>query len=581
MNTTSRGRIAAGLLVLLLAVLAGCAEVPTSGPVDPVEGAEPSCRGCLNVDPAAPQPGDDPKTIVDGFLQAMAAYEPTYATARKYLTKEAAERWDPDKGVTVYIGQMTATSPTSFLLDARTVGVLGPNRDFLVRDQRFQPTFRVEKQGGEWRINNPVTGLLVPKWTFDTFYDSFNVYFVGRDGTLVPDVIYLPERASIASALMLALLAGPSGSLGTVVGSALPAGTTLDVQSASVEGGVAEVQLSDAINQLTDQQRILMAAQIAETLRQYQVQSIQLRVNGEVFRIPGADPQTGAISVNDERIRAIAALPPGVSDQLYAATDDGARMITDRAGKRETTPVSGDLGKQDDSERIAVSLDDRDIAVVTENRTVLRRQGEDGRASTVIEGVTDLLRPQYSRQGELWAIGDKGGQQLIWAVQGEKVVEVQAPRLRDGRIVSFKLSPDGSRIAMVREVGSTRQLTLALVNRVDGRIVIDEPSRVDTAGNQGTTITQFRDVGWQDDSRLLVIGAAAQLAPVGVYLMSQDASQISVLGELPDDEAAELATSPTHNQVAIVTKKGEAYWLDPARRWTRISAGVDSLAYPG
>jgi energy-coupling factor transporter ATP-binding protein EcfA2 len=272
----------------LLAVLAGCAEVPTSGPVDPVEGAEPSCRGCLNVDPAAPQPGDDPKTIVDGFLQAMAAYEPTYATARKYLTKEAAERWNPDQGATVYIGQMTATSPPSFLLDARTVGVLGPDRVFTVRDQRFRPTFSVEKQEGEWRIKNPVPGLLVPKWTFDTFYDSFKVYFVGRDGTLVPDVIYLPERASIASALMLALLSGPSDWLGPVVGSALPAGTTLDVQSASIDGGVAEVQLSDAINQLTDQQRILMAAQVAETLRQYQVQAVPLITQVAVDLFQGA-----------------------------------------------------------------------------------------------------------------------------------------------------------------------------------------------------------------------------------------------------------------------------------------------------
>lgn len=578
---TRRPRVlVAALLMSLLAVLASCAEVPTSGPVDPVPGVEPSCRACLNVDPAAPQPGDDPKTIVDGFLQAMAAYEPTYATARKYLTKEAAARWDPDQGATVYVGQVTSTSPTSFLLDARVVGYLGPDRIFAVRDQPRRPTFRLEKQDGEWRINNPVNGLLVPKWTFDTFYDSYNVYFVGRDGTLVPDTIYLPQRASIASALMLALLSGPSSFLSPVVGSALPAGTTLDVQSASVDGGVAEVQLSEAINELTDQQRILMAAQVAETLRQFQVQSVRFKVKSEIFRIPGAD-ESGAISVNDERIRAIAARPPRASDQLYAATDDGARMITDRAGKHETVPVAGEVGKQDDTERIAVSLDDRDIAVVTDDRTVLRRQREGGRLMPVLDGVTKLLRPQYSRQGELWAVGESGGEQHIWAISGDKTVEVQAPELRDGKIVTFKLSPDGSRIAMVREVGSTRHLTLGWINRVDGRILVDGPIRLDTAGNQGTTITQFRDVAWQDESHLLVIGAAAPLAPVGVYLLTQDASQISTLGELSDDDAVEITSSPTHNQVAILTKKGEAYWLDTARRWTRISAGIDSLAYPG
>jgi len=42
----------------------------------------------------------------------------------------------------------------------------------------------------------------------------------------------------------------------------------------------------------------------------------------------------------------------------------------------------------------------------------------------------------------------------------------------------------------------------------------------------------------------------------------------------------EVATAPSHNQVATVTRSGEAYWLD-ASRWERIAEGLDSLSYPG
>ncbi len=575
--------VLAALLAIVLAGLVGCTELPTSGPVDPVEGATPSCRGCLNVDPAAPRPGDDPKTIVDGFLQAMASYEPTYATARKYLTPEAADRWDPDRGTMIYSGQLAATSPTSIVLDGRQVGVLGPDRIFTVRDQRLREPFVLTKQENEWRIKEPPNGLMVPKRTFDTFYQSYNIYFLGRDGTLVPDAIYLPEQANIASALMLALLAGPSIYLRPVVTTALPSATTLSVQSVTVDAGVAEVDLSDAINNLTDQQRIQMAAQVANTLKLAQggIQYVRFKVKAEIYHVPGADPQEGTLSVNDERIRDFAAIPPRASDQILAATERGARMINDPANRRELADVRGDFGERRGVDHVAASLNGRDLAVVTNGGSVLRRQPDGAEPTVLIKDAENLLRPQYSRQGELWEVGEKGGEQKIWVHSGDGLIEAQAPSLRDVRIVAFRLSPDGTRMALIREgVGGNRELGMTRINRVEGRVIIDGWRKLDTAANQGETITQFRDVGWQDDARLVVIGSAGPQTPVGVFQVSLDASLISRLGELIESDVVEVATSPSHNHVATVTRSGEAYWLD-ASRWVRIAEGLDSLSYPG
>jgi hypothetical protein len=82
-RTALRARIAASLLVLLLALLAGCARIPTSGPVGK---SSESSAGNLSAPvflPAAPQPGASPETIIDYFYRAGSGYEDDYAVARQ------------------------------------------------------------------------------------------------------------------------------------------------------------------------------------------------------------------------------------------------------------------------------------------------------------------------------------------------------------------------------------------------------------------------------------------------------------------------------------------------------------------
>ena len=46
------------VVILLLGLVAGCVSVPTSGPVEKVEGQPPECQNCINVDVAPPSVGD-------------------------------------------------------------------------------------------------------------------------------------------------------------------------------------------------------------------------------------------------------------------------------------------------------------------------------------------------------------------------------------------------------------------------------------------------------------------------------------------------------------------------------------------
>ena len=123
----------------------------------------------------------------------------------------------------------------------------------------------MRQENGEWRIGNPPPGLMVEEFFFNSFYQTYDLYFVGNGRSLVPDPIYLPalsNPANVASALMNMLLKGPSKWLKPAVSSAIPPNTSLSVDSVTITDGIAEVQLSDSVLALPDPQRSLLAAQI-------------------------------------------------------------------------------------------------------------------------------------------------------------------------------------------------------------------------------------------------------------------------------------------------------------------------------
>ena len=143
---------------------------------------------------------------------------------------------------------------------------------------------------------------MVAEYSFTSFYQPYDLYFVGNGTSLVPDHIYLPalsNPANVASALMKALLKGPSEWLKPAVASAIPPNTSLSVDSVTITDGIAEVPLSDSVLALPDPQRSLLAAQIVYTLRQVVgVRGVVIKVNEQPYRVPDSDPTSLTISVD-------------------------------------------------------------------------------------------------------------------------------------------------------------------------------------------------------------------------------------------------------------------------------------------
>jgi Lipoprotein LpqB beta-propeller domain/Sporulation and spore germination len=581
----SRRWRAALLAVLLSGVLAlsACVSVPVEGPVEKIVGQAPGCSNCLNVDVAPPQPGDQPKEIVEGYLRATSNFQPAYAVARQFLTEAAAERWTPEAGAQIYSGG-TQANGNRVSLQGRLVGSLDRDRSYTPRNAGLRVDFGlVRDAGGQWRISNPPQGLLVAEYAFTTFYQPLNLYFVGN-GSLVPDPIYLPNlrnQPGLATVLMNDLLEGPSAWLKPAVTTAIPAGPDLSGNAVTVSDGIAEVSLSPTALPLNDGQRDLLAAQVAFTLGQPQVgiRAVRFTVDAQPFPIPRANPDTAEVRADDFPDLNPVSVVAG--DQLYAMRGRAVQQVNAAGNEPDAKPMPGPFGEGKVAvESLGISMSGTDLVAVTGNgSTLVRGTTAGGAVAKVLSGAQRLLRPQFSRSGEIWAIGEWGGRQRLRVVNAGVVTEIDTPVLRSGRVTAFKISPDGSRLAAIRTVNGRDELGLLRIERTN-RITVDgwRPLKID--GRTAPNITRIVDVAWADATNMLLLGGAAGNVASTPYRVSQDASQITAQGEANNWDAVALTVSLATQNSIVVGRKGQT-WQDSGLEWLEYLDGVKAIAYPG
>lgn len=593
MSRTSSGRSRSGLALLLAAwalVLTGCVNVPTTGPIDKVEGSQPGCQNCVNVEVAPPAVGDEPRQVVEGYLRATSNYQPNYSVAKQFLTASAAEKWSPEDGASIYRGSARVNGD-SVTFAGTLVGSLARDRTYTARDQKLRLDFGLVREGGEWRISTPPPGLMVAEFSFSSFYQAYELYFIGNNQSLVPDPIYLPKLrnpANVASALMQALLDGPSTWLKPAVSSALPPGTTLSVNSVTINDGVAGVPLSDTVLKLSEAQRTQMAAQVVYTLKQVAgVKSVLFSVNQQPLRVPQSDPSGLVVPISS--------IPPDLdpipfvaAEQLYAVQGRSVQLVSANADQSTLRPVPGALGEGAYAvDSLAVSVANTDLAVVTDGRTVLRRAptGDTSTSTVLADGATELLRPQFTRYDEIWDIGRLRGRQRVWMFTADRRLEVDAAQvLGGGQIVAFKISPDGTRMALIRKTRTGVELGLCRINRSDvDKVTVDGWRPLDTTQSNKAQVTRLADVGWLDATTLLVLGAATADAALGPVQVTEDAYGITAQNQANQWDAVELTVllrSQTTQTAVILGRDGQTY-RDDGNQWQPFLDKIKTVAYPG
>ncbi len=281
---------------LLALLVAGCGGLPTSSAIR-IERTVAASTGVtseqqVKVLPPGPASGAAPVAVVRGFLDAQAADQDDYAIARTFLTPD--NDWATAGPVSVYsaaaatqVGR-TATSATVRVVLTRTssLDTLG---GYTPRDDQVTVPLSLQLVGGQWRISDPPTGLLLTGGDLQRSYSPSTLWWYSPDySVLVPEQRWLPSVSDgRQTQLVRALLDGPGVSLASAVRTAVPAGVTLE-GSVSEDGSDTVVDLSQGAASLDARHAQLLLVQLAQTLQQAPAgTAVRLEVDGQP--LPTAD----------------------------------------------------------------------------------------------------------------------------------------------------------------------------------------------------------------------------------------------------------------------------------------------------
>jgi len=560
------------------ALLAGCAGIPASGPVQSGGGhaivADPLV-------PVAPVPGasDDPLTLTDNFIQACAAgVSGTFSAAEAYLTPSAQLTWDPTATVTVFgsgdFGREWNADTNTVTYNLPVVATVDDAGVFTEANAAtpLEVTFHMSQDAdGRWRISGLDDGIVLAEAHFQALYRSVLLEFASQDGRFfVPELRWVP-RTNAATFAATALINGPSPWLADAVHTGVPAAAKLTVRAVPVSAGDAAVSL-DTGGGVTAADLALAERQFAETLIGLpDISTVSVIADGlpisasssPINQAPAAG--TTAVAFVDGRLGSwspdglevalpsVGRLPEGASSPALAYDGtvaafliDGTSLVTTDALGRGTVPYA-DAGDLPD-----------DVMQVT----------------TLYTG-TALTTPSFDWYGWIWtAERDSDGEVIAMAPDGTPQ-HIAASWLEGREVASVRVSRDGARIGVLSRDGGVWRLDVAgIVRDAEGNpLSVGEPLSV------GTGIGPSSHLVWVDEMTLAVLadGPEGTTPSLGISTVGGGTEVVS-----SSADAIELAARNGTSSIAVVTRTGEIFQRSTAG-WSRVQVdgAVDGLAFSG
>ena len=560
------------VLVLVLAslasVLAGCAGVPTSGPIEQGPSiAAPGNDQFIRVIARPPVEGMTPEEVVRGFQEATASQDTGFGVAKQYLTALAATTWNPAKGVKVY-----DTSGLTFETAGSDVDAVGSLTGEIDRTGQYTVAapgtqlaveYGLQRVEGEWRINALPDGLILGRGDIDRGYRAFNLYYFTRDSaTLVPAPVLVPlSNAGVATRLVSGLLAGPTPWIAPSVRSGFPEGTTLLPESVPVVDGIADVALNDAVLAADDQQRQALSAQLVWTLRQLpDISGVRITVNGQPLLVPGVGATQGMTDW-------LTYDPDAAPDDFTAFALSEDRLV--RVSPDNTLVRVADLSQP--AILPAVSIDLTRVATLSPRRRQLSvsRLAAGATAELRFTG-TELSRPSWDRTGALWVVDRGRGLVLITDDADPVVVPVSGlpDDVTDRDLVAVAVSRDATRMGLLVQRGSRVEPMVARIERTGDRVRVSAPRRVDSQ------LTESFDLAWADSGTLVVLGASGRTS-LEVLQFSVGTTRVRPLSA--PEGALSVAAGPSRS---LLVGTADTLYTSVGASWNRLGAATDPV-YPG
>lgn len=553
-----RARLLYATLAAVTVLVTGCTGVPRES--EPQVVATVPVAEQSNVEDLRPPAEDEsPRAIVSGFLAANLSSDAEHTVAKSYLTPQARARWSVST-TTVVDGLRTGTLSGDIIdvTSDQRLGTIDANGEYTPdlgsskrpADKTF--AFRLTQNADrQWRISDLPSGLIVDNNALVPSDRRTLYFFDPTSSYLIPDVRYTDIAAqSLSSWLLAQLINGPRSGLADIARTAIP---NPDARATLSANGDLTVNIPGASrfdgSQLRD-----IGAELA-------------------FTFESAN-QAGAIRITDAS--AAVTLPGGLST---FTTSDFAQFAPN-AGVTPTAyylnrgllypggtekPVTGPFGNGRNpltSVAIRQSGDSGlDVAGVRTGSGRLVIGGLTGSVAAIRLPAGARSRPDWSSISRQVWIGV--GEQLCAASEGrvQKValVDPQTPLpLGKFRIRAVRVSPEGSRIALVIAAGGSSTLWVGAINQTAAGVQVEALTPV-------TPVSQrVVDAGWSDDSTLTYTGSQSTF---GVWTVLVDGSDLTELdaSALPNAPTSIAVTPGALALVAVVNSAGNSsLWEEPA-----------------
>lgn len=482
------------VLLVVASATTACAQLPTAVNVQvgPSISAEDEYQ-LSYYSPARPTLDATPEAIVSGFLNAGTGPLNDYEVARSYLTGVMAGNWRPNTETLIRSGApvFSNLSDSVQLVDILVIAKIDENGRYhrLPSPENRTLRYELQQQDGQWRVSEAPNLTVVSSPVFDVVFREYSIYFVDSSYRyLVPQSRWFAPSASTPTRLVNSLLEGPGDELLGSLRTGIPPETQLTVDAVRVTEGTAFVDLDPNALQADSSQRSLMLSQLQSTLR----------------ALPSVNQVRISISSNPQDITsAEISVPTGAgvmvalkTDGVYRVSGQNATAIPSLTELIETTsPTEVDF--DDESRYLQVSANGLELVEPV-------RLGID---RTRLSSESGLVDPQFDVFGFTWAASSIQGKLLAFNRLGETVELNQS---KNYRLLGFQISPDGARIAEIRQTDQGSELIIRGIIRdttgkpraIVGRVVI--------ALTQGTPI----DVSWSGLDGLTVLENVAAGNPV-------------------------------------------------------------------
>lgn len=591
-------------------LLTGCASIPDSGDVEPVK-ASPRGDSQVRVYPVAPTEGADPNEIVDGFLEAMTSDDPDFAVARKYLTKQASQSWQPADRTTVLAAAPDPADPQgpsgpdgpglTYPLYGEQIAAVDAGHAYQpVAPEPYSRAIHLVQEkvldGKEWRIDDLPQGLVLGESDFQRNYRAVNkYYFASGQGWLVADPVYIRQRIDPVTRMdpvtqaVKVLLDGPTDWMRPVVDSPFPTGTELKRGTRTLEfddRNSLKVPLNAKVDNVGREQCRKMAAQLLFTLRDL------TSTRGEQVELLRQDGSSLCVLSGDQAEEFAADRTSGSSDSPYFIDAKGRLAQLSASSKEPIDPprVRGPFGDGTmPLGQVAVARDEKHAAGVSQDAKSMYvgsiiSAGEVGDARVVSKAEKKedrLSAPSWDGNGDLW-IADRDPDQprlLRLADGADAPREVTVDGLGDARIEALRVSADGVRVALLlAEDGRT---TLQ-IGRVERRGPADEQTvsvtELKAVAPRMETVTA---VSWAGPSRLVVVGKEAGGVQQVSYIQTDGST--SAAGVLPGLNQVTGIAAADDEQQPLVADSDDAgiVRLPTGANWQTMVQEGSSPVYPG